>query len=369
MKKLVFSIMLFYGITANAQQLLEILKPSSSFTPSEKCLERVYDRNYGDGVHNFIYCAVKGPKGKKWLNHNLGAEYTREPTVDNPNPDFNPEAVPTSHNDWKAFGSLFQEGRKADGHELVDYYHRDNKRHSLHYTTNLDINRWYVTRKNGVTYTQQDAYNSSNQYVFRKSSNVLWAKGITSTTRNVFGDLWRGNKLNNPCPQGYRIPYNEDYMDFLVEDNDKIKILGGSYSASMVQNTDMPNLVIITAPVVNNYQVGFESNTILNAGLYRTETVDGGIMGTSSLWTVGPKAEDSELVIYGFAKFPDYISQWYSFSIDGGTWGKGYMGFLDRGFFHTPARTGQEQIYAYGIVHSLGQNGLHMSAAIRCIEE
>lgn len=45
-------------------------------------------------------------------------EYSREPTPNNPNPHFTPEAIPKDHNDWKAFGSLFQYGRDADGHTM-----------------------------------------------------------------------------------------------------------------------------------------------------------------------------------------------------------------------------------------------------------
>lgn len=55
------SLLLLGGISANAQHLLEALDAPNT---NSKCIERVKDRNYGDGDHNFIYCAVQGPNGK-----------------------------------------------------------------------------------------------------------------------------------------------------------------------------------------------------------------------------------------------------------------------------------------------------------------
>lgn len=68
--------------------------------------------------HRFIYVAVKDPQGSgnTWLNNNLGADYTN---LDSPV--FDPGQQATIHGDYHAFGSLFQFGRPADGHELVNY--------------------------------------------------------------------------------------------------------------------------------------------------------------------------------------------------------------------------------------------------------
>ena len=68
--------------------------------------------------HRFIYVAVKDPNGDQltWLNNNLGADYTN---LDSPV--FDPGQQATIHGDHHAFGSLFQFGRPADGHELVNY--------------------------------------------------------------------------------------------------------------------------------------------------------------------------------------------------------------------------------------------------------
>lgn len=67
--------------------------------------------------HRFIYVAVKDPQTTRtWLNNNLGADYTN---LDSPV--FDPGQQATTHGDYHAFGSLFQYGRPADGHELVNY--------------------------------------------------------------------------------------------------------------------------------------------------------------------------------------------------------------------------------------------------------
>lgn len=104
--------------------------------PSNKCLNVVYDRcfgkttleclGYGASVkeHDFIYCEIKGPDGKRWLNNNLGAEYANAHS-----PYFSPETQAGGNStdpnvikgDRLAYGSLFLFGRSADGHELIDW--------------------------------------------------------------------------------------------------------------------------------------------------------------------------------------------------------------------------------------------------------
>ena len=87
-------------------------------------LSGIVDRMYGvsDNAsntesHKFVYIPVVSPDtGKVWLNNNLGAEYA---DATNPNDNFNPRQQATGISDYLAYGSLFQWGRKADGHELL----------------------------------------------------------------------------------------------------------------------------------------------------------------------------------------------------------------------------------------------------------
>lgn len=67
--------------------------------------------------HKFLYLPVTNSEtGKTWLNNNLGADYSNINS-----PVFNIAQQATASNDCKAYGSLFQWGRKADGHELINW--------------------------------------------------------------------------------------------------------------------------------------------------------------------------------------------------------------------------------------------------------
>lgn len=237
----------------------------NNFTPSDRCLELVCDKNYGDGDHNFIYCAVQGPNGKKWLNLNLGAEYAKESS-----PHFNPEAQPTGYDDWKAFGSLFQEGRSADGHELVKYLHKDVDPSFSH---NDDY--WYVERmKTPITESRVDPINSN-------SSVFVWG-GDWMTDRNNIHNLWAGEMINNPCPNGYRIINATDIKSILVKDYTQVvsEPRNRYATTSMFLNNNYKNLILITAPIV---KINDESS---KGTLQRTWTQRSSVnrSGTSSLW-------------------------------------------------------------------------------------
>lgn len=75
----------------------------------------VNGQNYGH-LHRFIYIPDKYLDGKLFLNMYLGADYANTNS-----PDFNPAQTQQYPDGFKAFGSLFQWGRPADGHELMTY--------------------------------------------------------------------------------------------------------------------------------------------------------------------------------------------------------------------------------------------------------
>ena len=128
--------------------------------------------------HQFVYMPVKNPTtGRIWLNNNLGAEYA---DANNPNGNFNPAQQATESKDYKAYGSLFQWGRKADGHELFNWTSRTNG-----------------TSKYGTTDTLS---NNPSDALFIKSKD--WRVTPDDT-------LWAGESSpNNVCPTGYRLPLN-----------------------------------------------------------------------------------------------------------------------------------------------------------------
>jgi hypothetical protein len=143
------------------------------------------DRAFGQTIngannHNFIYIPITAADGNTWLSHNLGAHYTNMNHAS-----FNPVQQATSATDHLAYGSLFQWGRAADGHELITYSSGTSG-----------------TPVNGTTTTRPEADTAANGlFITINSGNYDW-RGATQNN-----NLWQGvSGINNPCPAGYRLP-------------------------------------------------------------------------------------------------------------------------------------------------------------------
>lgn len=280
---------------AKGQLLLEALESGIPFTPSEKCLERVYDKYYGDGDHNFIYCAVMGPNGKKWLNLNLGAEYAKESS-----PHFNPESQPTSINDWKAFGSLFQYGRKADGHELVSYHHDaiGNGIGTGEY--------WGVKRLYASTDQKQNPFQSGNSLVIGDEWN---------TNPELIDDFWTQSKLNNPCPNNYRVISPSDFYDLIGNNPNKIQDWPARQgNNTVVFNLDYVNIKLITTPIAvsSNMRAGDKNQRTLTKYYNDWNTIWN---ATSATWIASTKLKTESTALNGWKGGYNYVS-WSNWGVE-----------------------------------------------------
>lgn len=153
--------------------------------PTEKCLALVKDRFYGDGEHDFLYCEIEGPDGRKWLNNNLGAEYAN--TKSNI---FNPIQQAISKVDKNAYGSLFQWQRSADGHELVNW----SSSPSGKYGTTSDLSSSWTNA-------------GTNKFIVSNGSS--WVE--SSIDNNEDYSLWASLGATNPCPIGFHVPSRDEW--------------------------------------------------------------------------------------------------------------------------------------------------------------
>jgi uncharacterized protein (TIGR02145 family) len=135
-----------------------------------------------------LYYPVLGAGGKTWLNNNLGADYANTTKAS-----FNPVKQAGTSIDFSAYGSLFQWGRSADGHELINWGSSG---------AGLAVNGTTSTRPNNDV-------PASNKFIYVTSGT---SPRDWRSTPNA--NLWQGVfGTNNPCPIGYRLP-TESELNF-----------------------------------------------------------------------------------------------------------------------------------------------------------
>lgn len=196
--------------------------------PGNEIKDLYYDATgpqFADGYYKKVYGQVEievpvldntgnktGQTEKQvWLDRNLGAE--RRATESAP-------GAGDAGSDHKAFGSLFQWGRKADGHEKVVWDKVDGV-----YT--------YVI-SDFVTAAADDRANAGHSSFIQISNDWctstpegLWGGtqftiNTGSTTEAQFekiayhAEIDHPSQANNPCPYGYRVPTILEYHQMLV---------------------------------------------------------------------------------------------------------------------------------------------------------
>jgi uncharacterized protein (TIGR02145 family) len=166
------------------------------------------DNNGDRNTHNFLYVPVTNPiTGRTWLNHNLGAEYA----------DTNSRFFRSARrfqgwgNDHYAYGSLFQWGRKADGHELIRWTGRGV----------------YGTGVYGTTTTR------SKNPTDAKFIKVAPATKDWRGAQDQDDSLWANDSsTNNVCPVGYKLPTPGEWDVEIDSWNTVKKLLNNTHSTS-----------------------------------------------------------------------------------------------------------------------------------------
>lgn len=132
------------------------------------------DNGGNSDTHWMFYLPVIAENGTVWLNNNLGAHYSNLLHAS-----FNPANQSTAPSDHLAYGSLFQWGRKADGHELITY----------------------TSSTNG-----SNLYSSTTTTSDNPTTPGFIASGTGNWRSTYDENLWNYNTTNDPCPCGFRVP-------------------------------------------------------------------------------------------------------------------------------------------------------------------
>lgn len=137
------------------------------------------DNGGNSDTHWMFYLPVIAENGTIWLNNNLGAHYSNLLHAS-----FNPANQSSSPSDYLSYGSLFQWGRKADGHELITY----------------------TSSANGSNVYSSTTSTSDNP------TTPGFIASISGNWRSTYDEnLWNYNSTNDPCPCGFRVPTTSEF--------------------------------------------------------------------------------------------------------------------------------------------------------------
>lgn len=120
--------------------------------------------------------------GRKWMDRNLGSPNT-----------------PTASDDYANYGDLFQWGRAADGHQLIQ---RNGP-------TDADVVGVNGTTSTVTPFEYSSVDNPGNKFisVANYAAPFDWRKPSNE-------NLWQATaRINNPCPTGWHVPTEDEWAD------------------------------------------------------------------------------------------------------------------------------------------------------------
>jgi uncharacterized protein (TIGR02145 family) len=201
--------------------------------------------NHGSLTSNDVYSPATG---QIWMNRNLGAIQAA-----------------TSSTDFNAYGSLFQWGRAADGHQQINWTSATAG------TPTTDL----------ITSTLSDSPLNA-RFITPLGAPFDWR---TSPNDN----LWQGvNGTNNPCPSGYRLPTEAEW-----------NAERSSWASQNTAGAFASPLKLTTAGMRANSN-GTLTNTGTN-GYYWSSTVNAGQSRYLYIAPSPPIGTESLLRSYGFS--------------------------------------------------------------------
>lgn len=192
-------------------------------SPNWNCLQNLHalfqdEFVHCDSINPTKIVEVTSSTGRIWMDRNLGASQ-----------------VAQNETDTSAYGSLFQWGRYADGHQCLQ---------SIKITTSATTS----APNNGNVW---DGY-----FIINASSPFDWLSTSDST-------LWASMESeNNPCPSGYRLPRPIEWAEEIAEWDSQNS--SGAFSSA---------LKLPLAGYRDNSTGTVEESA--NHGLYWTATTDG----------------------------------------------------------------------------------------------
>ncbi len=216
---------------------------TDEYDPCDDIKEVAFKYNGQDVVYRTVSTDAK----QCWLDRNLGAvSYdVQEPRTHEPE----------SKNDYNFYGDYFQWGRLDDGHQLLESYttselsSTDDPGHSSFITTSSDPNDWR-----------------------QGQNNNLWQND-------------NGKIINNPCPEGWRLPTDEEWFrevgfgqnnewkgsDDAFNSDLKLTVTGIKYSLNGLVYSDgvRGSYWSSTVSGINSRYLYIQSNSISIAGTSR----------------------------------------------------------------------------------------------------